>query len=93
MHEFAEKEGFIHIAPIRKMKKQGFKIRGRLRKKLAKCFPKKKYHRRSIIENMWFCVKKICGKVIFAKKWMMQKKEMLAKVLAYNIHRLVKLRI
>lgn len=93
LHEFAEKEGFIHIAPIRKMKKQGFKIRGRLRKKLAKCFPKKKYHRRSIIENMWFCVKKICGKVIFAKKWIMQKKEMLAKVLAYNIHRLVKMRI
>lgn len=93
LHEFAEEQGFEHIAPIRKMKKQGFKIRGRLRKKLAKKFPKKKYHRRSIIENMWFCVKRICGKVVFARKWMMQKKEMLAKVLAYNIHRLVKLRI
>jgi len=33
----------------------------------------------------------LSGKVIFAKKWLMQKKEMLAKVLTYNINRLVKL--
>lgn len=93
LHEFAEEQGFVHIAPLRDVKNRGNKIHGRHRKKLAKRFPEKKYHRRSIIENMWFCVKRLCGKVIFAKKWLMQKKEMLAKVLAYNIHRLVKLRI
>lgn len=90
-HEFAEQEGFEHIAPVRDVKKRGNKIHGRHRKKLAKKFPKKKYHRRSIIENMFFCLKRLCGKVVRAKKWIMQKKEMLAKVLAYNIHRLVQL--
>lgn len=90
-HEFAEQEGFKHIAPIRDVKKKGNKIHGRHRKKLAKKFPEKKYHRRSIIENMFFCVKRLCGNVIRAKKWIMQKREMLAKILTYNIHRLVQL--
>lgn len=92
LHEFAEEQGFEHIAPL-KNKVPVWRTKGRHRKKLRKKFPNKKYHRRSIIENMWFCVKRLCGKVIFSKKWIMQKKEMLAKVLTYNIHRLVKLRI
>ena len=58
---------------------------------LFKKFPKKKYHRRSIIESMFFRVKRLCGNVVRAKKWVMQKKEMLGKILAYNIHRLVQL--
>ena len=41
---------------------------GKHRKKLRRKFHKKKYHRRSIIENMWFCIKGLCGKVIYAKK-------------------------
>lgn len=90
-HEFAEQEGIEHIAPIRDVKKRGNKIHGRHRKKLAKRFPEKKYHRRSIIENMFFCVKRLCGNVVRAKKWAMQKKEMLGKILTYNIHRLVQL--
>ncbi|MFW6173661.1 MAG: transposase [Elusimicrobiota bacterium] len=90
-HEFAEKNGFEHIAPLRSKTKQYHRIKGRHRKKLFRKFPKKRYHRRSIIENMFFCVKRLCGKAVRAKKWMMQKKEMLAKVLAYNIHRLVQL--
>lgn len=90
-HEFAEENGFKLIVPVRDVKKRGNKVHGRHRKKLARYFPRKKYHRRSIIENMWFCLKRICGKVIFAKKWIMQKKEMMAKVLAYNVHRLVQL--
>lgn len=90
-HEFAENEGFEHIAPLRNKTDKVWRTKGRHRKKLRRNFPRKKYHRRSIIENMWFCVKRLCGKVIFAKKWAMQKKELLAKVLAYNIHRLVQL--
>ena len=91
LHEFAEENGFVHIAPLRDVKKRGNKIHGRHRKKLVKNFPEKKYHRRSIIENMWFCVKRLCGKVVFAKKWINQKKELMGKVLAYNIHRLVRI--
>jgi len=89
-HEFAEQEGFEHIAPL-KNKVPVWKTKGRHRKKLRRKFPKKKYHRRSIIENMFFCVKRLCGKVVYAKIWTMQKKEMLAKVLCYNIHRIVQL--
>lgn len=89
-HEFAEKEGFEHIAPL-KNKVPVWRTKGKHRKKLRRKFPKKKYHRRSIIENMWFCVKRLCGKVIYSKRWMMQKKEMLAKMLCYNIKRLVQL--
>lgn len=89
-HEFAEQEGFEHIAPL-KHKVPVWRTRGTHRKKLRRNFPKKKYHRRSIIENMFFCVKRLCGKVVRAKEWVMQKKELLAKVLAYNIHRLVNL--
>lgn len=90
-HEFAEQEGFEHIAPLRSKAKQYHRIKGKHRKKLFKKFPKKKYHKRSIIESMFFRVKRLCGKAIMAKKWIMQKKEMLGKILAYNIHRLVQL--
>ena len=34
-------------------------------------------------------MKRLFGEVVVAKKWMMQKKEMLFKCLAYNIRRLV----
>lgn len=91
LHEFSEENGFENIVPVRDTKKRGNKIHGRLRKKLARNFPERKYHRRSIIENMWFCVKRLCGKVVFAKKWINQKKELIGKVIAYNIHRLVQL--
>lgn len=90
-HEFAEQEEFIHIAPLRNNVPL-WRTKGKHRKKLRRKFPKKKYHRRSIIENMFFCVKRVCGKVIYAKNWIMQKKEMLAKIIAYNIHRLVQIK-
>lgn len=90
-HKFAEKEGFEHIAPL-KNKVPVWRTKGQHRKKLRRKFPKKKYHRRSIIENMFYCIKRLCGKVIHAKKWVMQKKEMLAKILCYNIHRIIQLR-
>lgn len=90
-HVFAEKEGFQHIAPL-KNKVPVWRTKGAHRKKLRRYFPDRKYHRRSIIENMWFCIKRLCGKVIYSKKWEMQKKEMLAKMLCYNIKRLVQLK-
>ncbi len=88
-HEFAEKEGFEHIAPL-KNKVAVWRTKGRHRKKLRRNFPEKN-HRRDIIENMFFCVKRLCGKVIYAKKWIMQKKEMLFRCLAYNIYRLTRI--
>ena len=46
-HEFAEQEGFGHIAPLRTKTKQYHRIQGKHRKKLFKKFPK-----RSIIEGV-----------------------------------------
>lgn len=91
LHEFSEEQGFVNIVPLRKHTTKIWRTQGRHRKILRRNFPEKKYHRRSIIENMWFCVKRLCGKVVFAKKWINQKKELIGKVIAYNIHRLVQL--
>lgn len=63
------------------------------RNKLRKGYSKKKYHQRSKVETVNFVMKRVFGAVIYAKIWLMQKKEMLLKCLAYNIYRLVKLRI
>jgi hypothetical protein len=49
-HELAEEVGARFIAPIRKMKKQGFKIRGYKRRKLAENFPVELYRKRE--ENL-----------------------------------------
>lgn len=89
-HEFANEMGYKHIAPL-KNDVPVRRTKGRFRKKLRREFPKETYNRRSIIESMFYCVKNLCGKVIKAKKWITQKKELLGKVLAYNIHRLVQL--
>lgn len=93
LHEFSKQNGFENIVPVREFKKKGYKVHGRNRKYLKNNFPEEKYHRRSVIENMWYCLKRLCGKVVFAKKWINQKKELIGKVIAYNIHRLVQLRI
>lgn len=63
------------------------------RNKLRKGYSKKKYHQRSKVETVNFVMKRLFGAVIYAKIWSMQKKELLFKCLAYNIYRLVKLRI
>src|SRR3989344_3716294 len=63
------------------------------RNKLKKGYSKKKYHQRSKVETINFVMKRLFGAVIYAKIWAMQKREMLFKCLAYNIYRLVKLRI
>lgn len=63
------------------------------RNKLKKGYSKKKYHQRSKVETVNFVMKRVFGAVIYAKRWVMQKKELLFKCLAYNLHRLVKMRI
>lgn len=54
---------------------------------------KERYHQRSKIETIFSVVKRVFGEVIYAKDWIMQKKEMLFRLIAYNLYRLVKLRI
>jgi transposase len=52
-----------------------------------------KYHQRSKIETVFSVVKRVFGEIIYAKNWLMQKKEMLFRLITYNLYRLVKLRI
>jgi hypothetical protein len=54
---------------------------------------KEKYHQRSKIETVFSVVKRVFGEIIYAKNWLMQKKEMLFRLITYNLYRLVKLRI
>lgn len=63
------------------------------RNKAIREFDDKEYHQRSKVETVNFVMKRLFGAIIYAKKWVMQEKELLFKCLAYNIHRLVKMRI
>jgi len=92
-HIYCKSIGAESIIPPRDY---GDKVRRKnmsTRNKLRKNFPNKEYHQRSKVETVNFVMKRLFGAVIYAKKWIMQKKELLFKCLTYNIHRLVKLRI
>ena len=65
----------------------------RFRNRAKKDFNIKEYHQRSKVETIFYVLKHLFGPIIYARKWLMQKKEILFRVLAYNIHRLVILRI
>ena len=90
-HERAEKYGAEFIAPLREMKKQGFKVRGYHRKKLAKNFPSEIYKQRSIIESIFSAVKRRFGHKLYAQKFNTQKNELLFRFIAYNAEKLVNL--
>lgn len=55
-------------------------------------FNNKEYHQRSKVETVFSVIKRLFGATLNAKEWLMQKKELLFRLLAYNIHRLVYLR-
>lgn len=92
-HEFLVNElGAECIIPPRDYGEKVQHKRMSKRNKLKRNFPKKKYNQRSKVETVNFVMKRLFGAIIYAKDWVMQKKEMLFKCLAYNIHRLVQLR-
>lgn len=88
-HDRAEKYGARFIAPVRKMKKQGFKVRDYRRKKLIENFPRKIYNKRSVIESIFSVIKRRFGSLIYGKKFRAQKNEVLFRIIAYNIERLI----
>ena len=63
------------------------------RRTAKKHFNKREYHQRSKIETIFYVIKHLFGAIIHAKKWVMQQKEMLFRVLAYNVYRLTKMRM
>jgi len=90
-HEKAESLGTKFIAPIKNMKKQGFKVRGYHRKRLVNNFPSEIYHQRVIIESIFSAIKRRFGHIIYTKKFSAQKNELLFRILAYNTEKLVSL--
>lgn len=90
-HETAHKLGMECIIPPRNEDVQIHRTEGFYRKKMKRGYSKKKYHQRSKVETVNFVTKKF-GAVIYAKKWCMQIKELLFRLLAYNLHRLTVIR-
>jgi len=89
-YEYAEKFGARFIAPLRKMTKQYWRIRGYRRKRMYKNFPREIYNKRaSIIENEHSVLKGKYGEVIYAKKFKTQKNELLGKVIAYDLEKII----
>lgn len=91
-HELAEKYGARLITPLRKKTKQLWRMSGPKRKKLFKNFPQGIYNKRaSICENGFSIIKNKYGDLIYAKRFKSQKNELLGKILAYNIGKLIRL--
>jgi len=89
-HQIAEDLGARFIAPLRKSTKQYYRVKGLHRKKLFKSFPRELYNKRaSLVENEHSVIKNKYGEVIFAKRFKTQKNELLGKVLAYNIEKII----
>jgi hypothetical protein len=66
------------------------KTKGKYRKKLRKHFPKKRYHRRSLVETVNFVEKIKMGDELTNTKWLMKKKKQRVKDIVYNIYRIHK---
>lgn len=52
----------------------------------------RKYHQRSKTETVFSVIKRMFGEVVRAKKWLMQKKELLLRFLCYNLYRVARLK-
>jgi hypothetical protein len=88
-HERAEKYGAEFIAPIKNRERS--RIYGHQRRGLAKNFPSEIYHQRVIIESIFSAIKRRFGHVLYARKFIAQKNELLFRILAYNTEKLVNL--
>jgi len=90
-HELAERYGAKLIAPLRR---NGIPVRRTLgfhRKQLRREFPKEIYKNRVIIEGVFSALKRRFGELIYAKKFVSEKNELLCRVLAYNLGIIVNL--
>lgn len=53
----------------------------------------KRYHRRSLVESVFSAIKRRLGHWLFSVKKALQRKELLMKVIAYNLLKVVELRV
>jgi hypothetical protein len=91
-HELAERHHAKLIVPLRNNGNVPVnRIEGCHRKQLKKNFPKEIYRNRVIIEGVFSALKRRYGELIYAKKFITEKNELLCRVLAYDVEKSVNL--
>jgi len=91
-HELAEKYNARFIAPLRK--NGDIPVRrtfGVHRKQLRRNFPKEIYRNRVKIEGVFSAIKRKYGELIYSRKFVSEKNELLCRVLAYDTEKIVNL--
>ncbi|MGI0141313.1 MAG: IS5 family transposase [Candidatus Micrarchaeales archaeon] len=87
-HRFVREDiGGKSVIPLRWEGTPVSRTKGKYRKKLRKYFPKKRYHRRSIIETINSVEKRKFGDTLRSRLLKMQRREMKVTDIVYNIHR------
>ena len=88
-HEFVERE--LNAKSCIKIKEKVLSKRSRstLRKKILKEFDDKTYHQRSKVESIFSSIKRKYGSCLKARNLSTQKKEVLCKLVAYNLDRII----
>ena len=90
-HRLAEQHNAGFIAPLRNLPRNEGKVRGCHRKRLINNFPREIYNQRAIIEGIFSVIKRKYGCVVYARRFVAQKNEMLFRIIAYNMERIVNL--
>lgn len=88
-HTLAHRYNALLITPLKNEDVPIWRTLGEDRKKLKRYFPKRKYNQRSKCETIFSVVKRKTGDFVTAVKFGMQKIELLCRLLAYNIDRLL----
>jgi len=89
-HAICASHGARLIAPLRN-KVSVHRTKGVHRKQLRRHFPEEIYRKRVLIESGFSALKRKFGDVIYAKKFVSQRNELLCKILAYNLEKNVNL--
>jgi len=90
-HERAEKYGARFIAPLKNRTDKLMRTKGWHRKQLRREFPDEIYCKRVLIESGFSALKRRFGDVVYAKKFVSQKNELLCRVLVYDLEKSVNL--
>jgi hypothetical protein len=80
IHQYFDDKGIWSVAPTRKNCR-----RGRHRKILRDCFDYALYWQRNIVESLFSAIKRLFGSHVRARTWLMQRAELSARFIAYNI--------
>ena len=89
-HELAESYGAKFIAPLKGNGKIPIRrTRGYHRKQLKRNFPREIYNKRASAENGYSVIKRRYGDVAYSKKFVAQKNEILFRIIAYNIEKVI----